>query len=403
MLDRELHSKADFALLVLERIRMIDVAHYWAPPTHKQYQGKLSYLRKFQARFPGLFILDPGTIIRPPCEPDLGLMWAEEAYSIRPGLRDIFVSFGTIRTLRSALSQFEAVKALQAGTPARFDQQNRLIFENCRSTDRIGHTFFMSGMASRIGTETKPAIALLMRHVQAIDQKCLREFQNSTTAEGKRHWSLAGLLNIVLWLGWLRSRETFNLKWSDITLIKPKDGPMMDLPLNIGVCLFDLGPSTKTSRTRNAKVIIAYECMSGLTCGRWIQRAFKACGGTNLATDYRHVFTTPSGQRWTSKSYRHEFLYPMLAHLRQTGDVFLRAFNDEPGNTLQEKFWSLHCYRRGARTHATKRSKKDSRKATQDQVYEHGRWRKRRSSEPIDKQYDEWTIQDRIQITLFCH
>jgi hypothetical protein len=40
------------------------------------------------------------------------------------------------------------------------------------------------------------------------------------------------------------------------------------------------------------------------------------------------------------------------------------------------------------------------RKASQDQVYEHARWRRRRSSEAIDKQYDDWTEADRIALTL---
>ena len=93
----------------------------------------------------------------------------------------------------------------------------------------------------------------------------------------------------------------------------------------------------------------------------------------------------------------------MLERLRRDGDPFLRAFNDQPGNTIPEKFWSLHCYRRGARTFSTKTSKGVTRKATKDMVYEHGRWRKRRSAEAIDKQYDAWTIQDRLHITLFCH
>jgi len=57
ILDRELHGKADFVLLILERMRMIDVAHKWAPKTHIRYQGKLRFLQRFQSRFPGLSIL----------------------------------------------------------------------------------------------------------------------------------------------------------------------------------------------------------------------------------------------------------------------------------------------------------------------------------------------------------
>jgi hypothetical protein len=244
---------------------------------------------------------------------------------------------------------------------------------------------------------------LLMRHVQAMDRYYLAQYRMAKSSHARRKWALAGLGNVLFWLGWLRSQETFHLKWSDVAVINPKDGPTVDLPLNVGVCFLDLGPSTKTSRGVNAKVVIAYQSLSGLSCGRWLKRAFAASGGTDMKTDFRYIFTHSSGKLWSSLYFRRHFLYPSLERLRQEGDPFLKAFSDTPGNSIPEKFWSLHCYRRGARTHATKGSKKDSRRATIDQVYEHGRWRRRRAGEAIDKQYDEWSTQDRVQITLFCH
>ena len=177
----------------------------------------------------------------------------------------------------------------------------------------------------------------------------------------------------------------------------------MDLPPNIGVCFLDLGHGTKTSRGFHAKVIVAYESLSGLSLGRWIKLASRYCGVTDMASDDRPVFTHPSGKPWTSKYFRRTFLYPALERQRQEGDAFLRAFDGTPGNTIPRKFWSLHCYQRGARTHSTKGGKSGTRQATKDQVYEHGRWCRRRSAEAIDKQYDEWTLEDRIRITLFCH
>jgi hypothetical protein len=404
MVDRELHGKEDFVLLVLERMRLIDVAHRWAPRTHEKYQQKLTYLRSFQDRFPGLCILRTDNIKRPPTSVDIPLMWAEEAYSLRPGREDdANVKFGTIRTLRSAMSHFESINALHAGRPMFLDQQNRLIHQDCRITDGAAHSFFTTGLGARVGTETKPAIALLMRHVQAMDKYYLSQYRKATNPASQRKWALAGLLNVVFWLGWLRSQETFQLKWTSVTVVDPKDGPTVDLPPNVGVCFLDLGPSTKTSRGVNAKVVISYQSLSGLSCGRWFKRAFAASGGSDMANDHRYIFTHASGKLWSSRYYRHHFLYPSLERLRQEGDPFLRAFSDTPGNSIPEKFWSMHTYRRGARTHATKGSKKDSRRANIHQVYEHGRWRRRRAGEAIDKQYDEWTIQDRVQITLFCH
>ena len=298
---------------------------------------------------------------------------------------------------------FEAVRAIHSGFSNRLGQQRRLLFQDCRSTDQAPHTFFTAGLGARIGTESKPAVALLMRHIKAIDEYCFGRWERAVSAESRRKWANLGLLNVLLWLGWLRSNETFSLHWKDVDLILPKDGPSKDLPMNVGACFFDLGPSTKGTRSKNAQMVIAYESVSGLSCGRWLRRAYQAADGDDMKGDCRFIFCHASGRKWSSKFYRRTFLYPMLERLRRQGDPLLKAFDDTPGNTIPEKFWSLHCYRRGARTHATKNSKKDSRRATKDQVYEHGRWRRRRATEAIDKQYDEWTTQDRIQITLLCH
>ena len=136
VVNRELHSREDYALLALERMRLIDVAHYWAPSTHLKYQDKLRFLTKFQDQFPGLTILNQRSPERPPSGVDIPVMWAEEAYSLRPGKHDTPVSFGTIRSLRSALSQFEAIRAIHSGVSTRFDQQKRLLFQDCRTTDQ---------------------------------------------------------------------------------------------------------------------------------------------------------------------------------------------------------------------------------------------------------------------------
>jgi hypothetical protein len=117
------------------------------------------------------------------------------------------------------------------------------------------------------------------------------------------------------------------------------------------------------------------------------------------------VFTHENGRPWTSYYFGHAFLYPALHTLRAQGDAWLTPFNDAPGNTLEAKFWSLHCFRRGAGSHCTRGGRfahHRFRKATKPQLYEHGRWRRRRSGEDIDIVYREWTMYQRLVITLFC-
>ena len=82
----------------------------------------------------------------------------------------------------------------------------------------------------------------------------------------------------------------------------------------------------------------------------------------------------------------------------------LRAFDKTPGNTIEAKFWSLHCFRRGARSQVSQGGiygRHRFKKALKTQVYEHGRWRNRRSGEDIDVIYREWTLLEKIQITLY--
>jgi hypothetical protein len=83
-------------------------------------------------------------------------------------------------------------------------------------------------------------------------------------------------------------------------------------------------------------------------------------------------------------------------------DTYLIALT-KGGGTLESKFWSMHFCRRGAHSHATRGGRYGLhrfRKATKDQIYEHGRWWLRRSSEIIDVLYREWTYLKRLQLNL---
>jgi hypothetical protein len=43
------------------------------------------------------------------------------------------------------------------------------------------------------------------------------------------------------------------------------------------------------------------------------------------------------------------------------------------------------------------------RRATEAEIYEHARWRRRRQSEAIDVIYREWGLRDRVKLTLYAH
>jgi len=107
------------------------------------------------------------------------------------------------------------------------------------------------------------------------------------------------------------------------------------------------------------------------------------------------------GKRFTSSYFRNEYLYPFLHRLKQEGDATLLAFTQEVGNRIEDKYYSMHSYRRGGNSQATKR-RRGKKVASSIQVYEHGRWKIKRQAENMPTRYREYTLEDRLYITLLC-
>jgi len=77
-------------------------------------------------------------------------------------------------------------------------------------------------------------------------------------------------------------------------------------------------------------------------------------------------------------------------------------FTDEvAGNRIEDKYYSFGTYRRGGRTASGKRGH-GTKKASTDEIYEHGRWERRLDSENMPTRYNEYGLDDRITITLCC-
>eukprot|EP00957_Ditylum_brightwellii_P057939 4392972-Ditylum_brightwellii.AAC.1 len=63
------------------------------------------------------------------------------------------------------------------------------------------------------------------------------------------------------------------------------------------------------------------------------------------------------------------------AQIAPWGDPMLWAYTDEPSNTIADHFYSLNCYRQGGHTQITRGHTLSIRKATLQEIIEHGRWR----------------------------
>jgi hypothetical protein len=231
-------------------------------------------------------------------------MWAQTSYSLRPSSRrgdGSTISMATVRHLRSAASQFLGWEMMVRNPLNTFlDQHQRVLNQGCRATDNYSYSLFSKGMTGRLGSESIPSAPLLFRHVFYMDQTFNQNYLNATTFDAKRRWALAGLANLLLWLGWLRSMETFSLTYADVLVVDPANGRIYELPAGLGMLLLRLLPQTKSNRNTRADVVIAHTTLSGLSPGRWCERLSLLLFGTaDWPTSPSPIFLEPDGTPWS--------------------------------------------------------------------------------------------------------
>ena len=257
-------------------------------------------------------------------------------------------------------------------------------------------------MARRMGTETRQSWALSHVHIAYLDHRLEEAYQRATTLEGRHEITCAGAANLMAYLGWLRSGELFQGDLEDLTLTPPNEGPNRGLPFGVGAVEFNLGLETKSDACRTADVIMAWESLSGLSMGRWLLRL----------TDFvphigNKLFSTRLKPTWTSRHFREQFAYPLLEQMQQEGEPTLKVFTFIQGKRIRDKVYSMHSWRRGGQSRVSRQARHNephplgARVATPQEVYEHGRWRKKGRSEDMPSNYNQWDLADRLSISLF--
>jgi len=406
VLRRELmRTTQDRALLMLERMRMIDLACAWDPKTLTSYQAYLRRIKRFEQGY-GVTALVATRLERPPVSPSIPLMWIQQQYALETPRNTHAVSgeritYGTARAVRSAASQYYTwdLQIAYPGRAMRDSQRRGYLTELCLPTDELGYTLMTTGMARRMGDSSTPSIALNINQIKKIADYLEGTWIGPLSIDRKRDITAAAVTHIGFFLSWLRSREFFSLDWEDVQVTPPDRHAEKGLPEGVGVIEMTLLEETKSNRTKVADMIIAYTALSSqLSLGVWIDR-MKALW-PDAEGDVAFI-RGADGRRWTSKYFRHYYVYPWLYMLKQEGDPTLLPFTEEPGNRIPDKYYSMHMYRRAGDSHATK-SRRGKKKATAIQVYEHGRWEMKRQSENMPTRYREYTLEDRLYITLLC-
>ena len=412
VLERELYHQArDYALLALERMRLLDVMNSWSKGTHQQYQSKMRVIRNFE-RHHDVPILQVTPVSRPPNGPAITLGWCQEQYALRRSTRshkpgtDVTVAFGSTRAIRSAANLFHKLD-LQTAYPGAvlLDRAGRTIAVNATiPTDELCCTLMHSGMATRLGEDSIPSEVLLDVHIRYLDQRLHDMFEQARGPTAQLEIARAGWSNLNLWLAWLRGEEHFELRFCDTEITRPPNGAEHQLPKNVGCLQLRLTPATKKSRTIQADVVIAYTTGSGLSPGLWYDRILALEGLTDATAEHdtRYICRHASGTRWDSFYLRSTYLWPSLTQQRLAGEPTLHRFDGSPGSTIPESFYSSNSWRRGATNHVSRKRLWCRRKATPRETDEHGRWRVPRANLSMQMAYRQWSINDRVSITLCC-
>jgi integrase len=333
------------------------------------------------------------------------MMWAQEHYALqtpkgRHSQSQDRVLFQTARGVRSAGSQFYAWDRQIAFPDRALRDFNRrvILTDGVNPSDEMGYTLMSKGMAKRMGDQNKPPYALTMAQVLWVIRRLEAMWLVCTTDVGRREIAAAAAAHLLAWLGWLRSQELFSLTWEDATITRPTDGPRIGLASGVGAIELRLLPETKSECTKIADVIIAYMSASGLVLGLWLERLRSLWPD---APGTARILRGSSGKPWTSLYFRTHHLYVWLYQMRSEGDPFLQAFTMTPGNRIEDKYYSMGSYRRGGRSACTKRLN-GTLKATDIEVYEHGRWAVKISKENMPTRYNELALADRLNLTLLC-
>ncbi len=333
----------------------------WAPKTLQDYKSSTRRIVRFETKF-GVQALVPMKLTSPPISPAIAVMWAQQQYSLEKPARKHIASEGdripynTCRKVRTAAAQFYMVD-LQIAHPeeAMQDSQHRgHLTLGCIPTEQLGYTMMGSGMARRLGDDSKPTLAITAAQVQHITEYLEQLYQGPLSLNHQRDLAAAAVMHLTFWLGWLQSLEAFSLNWLDVMVTPPYRSGEKGLPDQCGVVEMNLLEQTKSNQTSVADVVVAYTTLtSNLSLGIWIERM----AGLWPDTDEPDVafIRGADGTHWTSTYFRHNFVYPWLYMLKQEGDPFLRAFTKEIGNRIADKYYSINLYRRGGSSHVAKR------------------------------------------------
>lgn len=383
------------------------MAHGWANSTLTRYtrllRNHLSFRDKYQ-----LPLLPTPDLLHPPVDENIMLFWNMELYAAKQSGRakDETPKFNTARQYRSAFSCFSAWTAALClpHNTFRDDKRRLLTLPTVGPSDTVSASMIAHGMSVRLGTHSTPAMALHIRQIKRNQELREEALQNLSLSPKARYNLIAAqCVELIGFLGWLRSSECFTLQRRHIEIVTPENYAIYNLPPNVGAVLLHLLDPTKTNQSDSPDIVIAFKTGSGLHLGKWITQLLYCLDYFGWTDPYDCIFQKQRGELWTSHYYRHTFLFPYLEIQRDEGDVYLRVCDGSEGNTFADKFYSFHTYRIGGGNHCNRKREGCIRQALPTEKSQHGRWRvKNQGKEDMPTHYTQPPIEELIWLTLLA-
>jgi hypothetical protein len=220
VLERDLTwTSGDIQLLMLEYMRLIDMAHAWASSTLQGTARCLDWLSNFRQKY-GVNFFPKAPITQPPRSAVIPLLWAVLEYTLHTSRKTgEGIKYNTARSLQSAASAYHLwEKMLQFSGHMYRDRDNNAIGASHLSpTDSVIATLSNKGTMRRLGTESRPPVALRYSCV-AFNQE-FRGRQYDGCGNGwlsKYEYAAAKFSETCAWGGWLRAANTFSLDDEDV-------------------------------------------------------------------------------------------------------------------------------------------------------------------------------------------
>jgi hypothetical protein len=349
VLGRELTwTSGDIKLLMLERMRFMDIAHAWASSTLQGTSRYLGRLSNFRQKY-GMDLFPKAPITQPPRSAVIPLLWGVLEYTLQTSLKmGEGIKYNTARSLQSAASAYHLWEKmlLFPGNMYRDRDNNAIGASHFSPTDSVISTPGNKCMRRRLGTGSRPAVDLRYSHVSFNQELRGRQYDEcGNNWLSKYGYAAANFSETCAWGGWLRAAETFSLDDEDVEIINPASGALHNLPIVVGAVRLNLGPETKGQSSKRVDVPLSYTFASGISPHYWYLKLMEC--KENLGWIGGPLFRHSNGQRWTSSYFKSTHVYPLLHIQRNHGDPILAPYDGAPGNSIEAKFYSFGMYRRG--------------------------------------------------------